>query len=100
MLTEKDINRSIATQTVCGLPPFIICISHQRDLITGEKIKTYAIVAGTDNKNVKEVTRAQAKNLIDIAGLTCVLENRHGKIYDSPNQTFRTKFKHRKVMID
>lgn len=100
MLTEKDINRSIATQTVSSLPPFIICISHQRDLITGEKMKTYAIVAGTDNKNVRELTKAQAKNLINIAGLTCTLENRHGKIYDSPDESFRTKFRHRKVMIE
>ena len=97
MVKLKDIKLSIKKCSTENLPPFIITVSTQDDLENGGKITTYAMVTSPDYKGVLDLTRKQAKRLIDIAGLICTLKNKHGSVYDTPEEDFRHRYRNYQI---
>jgi len=89
-LTEKKIKSALLHGSVTGLP--LMCILHEvrRNTITGDFMNGWVAVTDPQESGCVEITREQARGLIDMLGLLPVHSNSNGTVYDTASCRWRT----------
>jgi len=92
-ISQKLIDSALATHNKKILPLFCIVRDVQRNIIDGGERVVYSVVTEPNYRNSLEVTRKEARALIDLYGLVPCLQEKYGTIYDTENQSYRNRYR-------
>lgn len=98
-LKQEIINKVIKKKDKSILTTFCIIKERQCNMITKTVHTVYSLVTEPKDTDSIDISKEEARSIIELYGLVPALKTNEGVIYDTPDQQYRQKYQGRKVRL-